>query len=212
MPKNHINSIVFLGREFDVSLFDEKELTPPLGSLDKNSVRAGPIGNFAYSRGHYSFQITPDRIDIRHSGEAILPPALLNAAEIVVNQLQPVRGLVSAVGINCDAVFSAREIGKSGKEFCQALMDNRLFQSLYAGCPDAAPSSISTTFLGRSNEMQNTVRIESDKSSGQQDLMVAFNGHQLVTVRDDIKVKLDAISEVKNHVTQLHKQIVSLGK
>lgn len=212
MPRSYINSVVFVGREFDVSLFDEKELTPLLGPLDKNSIRAGPVGNFAYSNGHYSFQITPDRIDVRHSGTAILADALLMAVEIVVNQLQPIRGLVSGVGINCDAVFYAREIGKSGRDFCQALMDNELFQSLYAGCQGATPSSVSTVFLSSSREMQNTVRIEPDQSSGQQDLKVAFNGHQTVTVQDDLKVKLEAISEVKDHVTRLHQQIVSLRK
>ena len=212
MPKKYTNTVVFVGREFDVSLFDEKELTQPFGSIDKNSVRAGPIGDFTYAHGHYNLLVTPNRIDIRHSGEAILPPALLAAAEIVVGQLQPVRGLVSAVGINCDAVFSYQEIRKTGKEFCQALSEDKVFQHLYKDHPNAATSSVSTVFSSRDNLIKHTVRIEPEQKSNQEDLLVAFNGHQVVTVRDDIKVKLNAIDEVKDHVTRLHRQIVSLGK
>ncbi len=212
MPKNYINTIVFVGREFDISLFDEKELTPTLGSIDKNSVKAGPIGNFTYSQGHYGFLVTPDRIDIRHSGEAILPLALVDAANIVVGQLQPVRGLVSAVGINCDAIFSNQEIQKTGKAFCQALSDNEVFQHLYNGHPNAVTLSMSTVFPGRDNSMQHTVRIEPEQKSNHQDLLVAFNGHQVIRVVDDLTEKLNAVNEMKGHVTQLHKQILSLGK
>lgn len=210
MPRNYINSIVFVGREFDVSLFDEKELAPLLGPLDKDPVRAGPIGIFAYSNGHYSFQITPDRIDVRHSGTAILADALEQASEKVIERLRPISGLVTGVGINCDAVFLAEEIGKSGREFCQALMDNALFQSLYEGCPGARPVSISTVFPGSPSRMQNTVRIEPDQRSSHQNLMVVFNGHQIVKPGDSLYEKLNAISEVKGNVERIHRQVLAL--
>ena len=209
MPRNYTNSIVFVGREFDISLFDEKELTQLLGRLDMNSVKAGPIGNFSYSNGHYSFQITPDRIDLRHSGTTILPDAPVLASEKVIERLRPISGLVTAVGINCDTVFLDEEIGKSGREFCQALMDNSLFQSLYEGCSGAAPFSISTIFFGSPSGMQNTVRIEPELRSGQQNLVVSFNGHQNVKPGDNLNEKLGAISEVKDNVERIHRKIIA---
>ena len=208
MPRNYINSIVFVGREFDVSLFDEKELAPLLGPLDKNSVKAGPIGNFSYSNGHYNFQITPDRIDVRHSGTTILPDAPIQASVKVIERLRPISGLVTAVGINCDTFFSDEEIGKSGREFCQALIDNAQFQFLYEGCSDAAPLSISTIFKGHPSGMQNTVRIEPKLHSEQQNLMVSFNGHQNVKAGDNLNEKLDAVGEVKKNVERIHRKII----
>ena len=212
MPRTYLNSVVFAGREFDVSMFDERALAPMFGRLEKNSVRAGPVGNFTYSNGHYSFQIVPDRIDVRHSGQAVLPDILRSAGDIIIDQLNPVRGLVNAVGINCDAVFSPQEIGRSGKEFCKFLMDSGAFQQLYGDCPNAAVLSVVTVFSGAGGLIQNTVRVEAEPTSGHQDLVVAFNGHQGVSSTDDLKKTLQTIDELREAALGLHQRVLSIGK
>ena len=155
MPKSIISTIVFVGREFDISMFDERALTEPFGRLEKDQIKAGPVGQFRYARGVYGFSVTPDRVDIRCSGREILPPALSAAGTIIAEQLEPVRGFISAVGINCDAVFYAQEIGQEGREFCQTLTETNLFRHVYNDHTNVATLSIASAFPGHAIQQYN---------------------------------------------------------
>ena len=145
-------------------MFDEKTLISTFGSLDEVQIKVGPIGQFSYAKGIYGFSVTPDRVDIRHSGRDILPPPLLTAGEIVAEQLEPVRGFVSAVGINCDAVFHSQEIGKEGKAFCRDLTETDLFRRVYNDHTNVATLSIASAFPGRLIQRYH-VRFEPEGSS-----------------------------------------------
>ena len=208
MPKSILSTLVFVGREFDTSMFDERDLRDTLGPLDGNQIKAGPLGQFSYARGTYGFSVTPDRVDIRHSGRDILPPPLLTAGEIVAEQLEPVRGFISAVGINCDAVFYSQEIGKEGKVFCQDLTETDLFRRVYNDHTNVATLSVASAFPGHIIQQYN-VRIEPEGSSQGRDLFVAFNGHQGVVFTDSLKEKLVAIEEVRSQVERFHQQILA---
>lgn len=208
MPKSILSTLVFVGREFDTSMFDERDLRETLGPLDGNQIKAGPIGQFSYAKGEYGFSVTPDRVDIRHSGRDILPQPLLAAGAIVAERLEPVRGLVSAVGINCDAVFYSQEVGKEGRAFCQELTEADLFRRVYNDHENVVTLSVASAFPGHIIQRYN-VRFEPEGSSRGQDLFVAFNGHQDVASIDSLKEKLAAIEEVRSQVERFHQQILA---
>ena len=187
-------------------MFDERTLVSTFGPLDGGQIKAGPIGQFSYARGVYGFSVTPDRVDIRHSGRDILPPPLLTAGEIVAEQLEPVRRFVSAVGINCDAVFYSQEIGKEGKVFCQDLTETDLFRRVYNDHTNVVTLSVASAFPGHIIQRYN-VRLEPEGSSQGRDLFVTFNGHQNVAFTDSLKEKLAAIEEVRSQIERFHQQI-----
>lgn len=189
-------------------MFDERALEPVFGPLEGNQIKAGPIGQFSYAKGTYGFSITPDRIDLRCSGRDIIPPSLLTAGEIVVEQLEPVRGLVSAVGINCDAVFHSQEIGKEGRVFCQELTETDLFRRVYNDHENVVTLSVASAFPGHIIQRYN-VRFEPEGNSQGRDLFVAFNGHQDVASTDSLKERLAAIEEVRRQVERFHQQILA---
>ena len=189
-------------------MFDERTLESVFGPLEGNQIKAGPIGQFGYAKGTYGFSVTPDRVDIRLSGRDIIPPSLLTAGEIVVEQLEPVRGLVSAVGVNCDTVFDSQEIGKEGRVFCQGLTETDLFRRIYNDHTNVATLSVASAFPGHIIQQYN-VRFEPEGSSQGRDLFVAFNGHQNVAPADSLKEKLAAIEEVRRQVERFHQQILA---
>ena len=211
MPKSIINTIVFVGREFNASMFDERKLEAMFGPLKGDQIKAGPLGQFHYSHDNASFLVTPDRVDLRYGGRDILPPALMKAGAEMVECLEPVRGFISGIGINCDAVFYTQEIGKEGRFFCRELTASPLFQQLYRGYNELATMSVASAFPGIAIKQYN-VRLEPESVSQGRDLFVAFNAHQDVTLSDNLTKKLEAIAEARGEVERLHKQITtSLG-
>lgn len=207
MPKSIFSTLVFVGKEFNTSMFDERKLEGVFGPLRGDQIKAGPVGQFRYTRDNASFSVTPDRVDIRHSGRDILPQTLLRAGMELAEQLEPIRGFISAVGINCDTVFYHEEIGKEGRKFCRDLTATDLFRQLYSGHSDVATLSVASAFPG--SDIQYNIRLEPENSSQGRDLVVAFNAHQNVNFADDLKRKLEAIEEVRSQVEQFHQQIIA---
>lgn len=214
MPKNYTSSVVFVGRNFNISLFDERDLVGEFGSLKQgDQIKAGPVGRFNYEHG-YHFSVVPDRIDIRHTGQDILPEPLLTVGKKIAHKLEHLIGFVSAVGINCDTVFDSHEVGMRGSAFCGALTENHLFRRIHKGCPNAATLSVATTFkLDGGRIHQYNLRFEPDKQSAHERLHVSFNAHQNVTIEDKLTEILDesTINEVRSQIEQLHTQIPSSG-
>jgi len=208
MPKSILSTIVFVGRELNASMFDERKLEALFGPLKGDQIKAGPIGQFRYSHENASFSVTPDRVDLRYGGREILPPILIKAGKEIAERLEPVRGFISAVGINCDAVFYMQEINKEGKIFCQELTASPLFQRVYQGYNGLHVMSVSSAFPGIKVKQYN-VRLEPESASQGRDLVVAFNAHQDFTLSDDLKRKLDAIEEAREQVQRLHQQILT---
>lgn len=208
MPKSILSTIVFVGRELHASMFDERTLEAMFGPLKGDQIKAGPIGQFHYSHDNASFSITPDRVDLRYGGREILPPALIQAGTEITKRLEPVRGFISAVGINCDVAFYSQEIGKEGKIFCQELTESPLFQQVYQGYNDLHVRSVASAFPGIAVKQYN-VRLEPESASQGRDLFVAFNAHQDFTLSDDLTKKLEVMAEVREQVTRLHQQIIA---
>ena len=208
MPKSILSTIVFVGREFNASMFDERKLEAFFGTLKGDQIKAGPIGQFRYTRDNASFSVTPDRVDLRYGGREILPDALVKAGAEMVERLEPVRGFISAVGINCDTVFYSQEVDKEGNEFCQHLTASPLFQQVYRGYENLFTRSVASAFPGIAVEQYN-IRLEPEGASHGRDLFVALNAHQNVTLSDNLKKKLEAIAEVRGQVERLHQQILA---
>ena len=210
MPKRTINALVFVGREFSASMFDESLLCQDFGQLDKEPIKAGPIGRFSYSRGKYEFMIAPDRVDIRCSEQsAILPDKFISGGRRLAEVVERVRKVapVTGFGINCDASFYSQEIdNRRGDEFCQRLMDTPLSQHILAEHPGFKPTAI---FIFVSGAIRYTVRIEPEAATTGRDLFLAINAHQNVTIDDNLNDQMNAVNDVIAKVRHLHGQIIS---
>ncbi len=206
MPKSVLNTIVFVGREFKTSMFDERALEQVFGLLEGEQIKAGPIGQFNYARGQ--FWITPDRVDLRcHEQREILPEKIIEAARKVAGEIESMRKAISisAVGINCDTVFYSQEIHQEGREFCHALTDTGLSHQFL---PEQEKSKVAVTFTFLSDAVQYNIRLEPENGSRGRDLFVAINGHQNVASGDPLDGKLEAISRVKTQIERCHHQVL----
>ena len=208
MPKRIINTLVFVGGDFSASMFEERDLCEVFGPLERDQIKAGPIGRFSYSKGQYEFWIAPDRIDIRCHDRTILPNEIIAVARKVAGELEPMRKAVpiSAVGINCDAIFYSQEIDREGSEFCRALTETPLSQHLLT---EQRESLSVVTFTFPSDTVQYNIRLEPERGSRGRDLFVAINGHQDVTSGDRLEGKLEVVDEVGKQVRHFHHQITS---
>lgn len=206
MPTVMLSSFVFIGGQFAAAMFNERDFEKGFGPLDENQIKAGPVGRFSYSGGKYDFWVAPDRIDLRCRDENALPKTLIDATQSVVERLEPARPAisVSAVGINCDAVFQAQEIGQDGISFCRSLTDTTLSRNLV----DQPSSTPIVVFAFPDGAVRYQVRLEPEPQQSQgKDLVVAINGHQDVTTSDPLGNKLDAVEEVRNWVMELHRRL-----
>ena len=206
MPKSALSTIVFVGKEFKPSMFDERVLAHEFGSLEGEQIKAGPIGQFNYARGQ--FWITPDRVDLRcREQREILPERIIEAARKVADEIEPMRKAVpiSAVGINCDTVFYSEEVHQEGREFCHALTDTDLFHQFL---PEQDESKVSVAFTFLSDAVQYNIRLEPENGSRGRNLFVAINGHQKVTPGDQLGDKLSAVEAVKAQIERIHNQIL----
>ena len=77
MPLETLSTLVFVGGQFATGMFDERDFCNGLGPLDREQIKAGPIGRFSYSQGKYDFWVAPDRVEIRCHELAVLPNALI---------------------------------------------------------------------------------------------------------------------------------------
>ena len=206
MPINYLSSIVFVGGQFAASMFDERELCNGFGPLEGDQIKAGPIGRFRYSRGQYEFLIAPDRVDIRCHESAILPEALITAAQKIIKRLEPARSAVpvSGVGFNCDVVFGSGEIGCNGKDWCHSLTDSPRTRGIFT-----FPTTSSSTFSFLVNNVRYAVRLEPEAQSRGENLFVAINGHQDLAATDPLENRLQVVGEVRSKVAELHRRLRS---
>ncbi len=213
MPKNIINTVVFANRgstPLSSALFDERELCDEFGALDKEQLKANQMSQCRYAEGKYEFSIVPDRIIIRSNrDQEVLPSALINAAHKVVRAIEPMRKIISvtALGINCEATFFAKEVGREGTALCRDMtmgpIANHLLQglSVYAG---------STSFICFSNQIQYTIRVEPEHAAQGHDLFTDVNGHQDIKTEDSLQQKLGAVGEIRGQIEQFHRQVLTL--
>ena len=66
-------------------------------------------------------------------------------------------------------------------------------------------SSVTFSFL--SGAVRYGIRLEPEAQSQGKNLLVAINGHQDVTATDLLKEKMQAVEEVRNHVTGLYDRL-----
>ena len=126
MAQTYMSSLVFVGGEFPLAMFDERALFD--SHLDTDQLKAGPIGQFSYSSGLYRFNVSPGRIDLICQNTDILPQAVVDSAKIIAEVIEPARGAVrvSGVGMNCDTVFNQQYCGMKGASFCSRMFDPRI--------------------------------------------------------------------------------------
>ncbi len=210
MPKRTISALVFVGREFSTSMFDERLLCQDFGQLDKEPIKAGPIGQFSYSQGKYAFMIAPDRVNIRCSEQsAILSDKFISGGRKLAEVVERVRKVapVTGFGINCDASFYSQEIDNGrGDEFCRRLMNTSLSQHILAGHPEFKSTA---AFIFLSGAVRYTVRIEPEAETNGRDLFLAINAHQDVTLNDNLNDQMNAVNDVIAEVRHLHGRILS---
>lgn len=205
MAISRMSSLVFVGGQFPVELFDERALFD--GDLDQGvQIKVGPIGQFSYLSGTYRFEVTPPRIDLKHNGACIIPEALVNAATTVAEIIQPVRkaATVSGFGMNCDTIYDRATTGVSGVDFCSRLVSTRLAE--LAG--EASSEATARVRFGN-EEIQYDVRFEPHAESGGENLLVAVNGHQAVSSGDDLDSKLrrDLVQKFREYIRALERRI-----
>ena len=207
MPTVILSSVVFIGGEFAASMFNEHDFCERgFGPLEKNQIKVGPVGRFSYSKGKYDFWVAPGRIDLRCQDEAPLPRTLIDTAQSVIERLEPARPVisVSAIGINCDTVFQAQEIGQDGISFCRSLTETPLSRRLV----DQSSTTPIVVFTFPDGDVRYQVRLEPEPRQSQgKDLVVAVNGHQDVTTPDPLSNKLHAVEEVKTWVAELYSRL-----
>ena len=217
MPTGIVSAVVFVANPgaamLTADMFDEQALCDDFGDLEKESqIKAGPIGQFRYSRGIYEFFVAPDRIDIRCRMDSLLPDTLIVGARKIATVLDPVKraAAIAGVGINCDAVFRAQEIGRTNAaEWCQSLLDQPAAFGLLG---HRFVPFLTCVFRLSSSPVQYSVRLEPDAQSSGADLSVAVNGHQNVEATRPLWESLDAAQEVREQVVTLHERISRLAK
>ena len=209
MAITRISSLVFVGGQFPLEMFEERDLFD--GKLDRGGqVKIGPIGQFSYLSGTYRFEITPPRIDLKYNGESILPVPLVNSAKVVAGIIQQARGAVpvSGFGMNCDTVFDRVSTGVSGVEFCSRLVNRRLAE-LARG-----PSTEAMVKVRFSNDaMRYEVRFEPQAESRGENLLVAVNGHQAISSSEDLqhKLQIGRLQAFRDYVKALEHRILEVG-
>ena len=207
MAQTYMSSLVFVGGEFPLAMFDERALFD--GHLDPDQLKAGPIGQFSYSSGLYRFNVTPERIDLACQSTLLLPQAVVDAARIIADVIEPARGAVriSGFGMNCNTVFDQQYCGMSGASFCSRLFDSRM--SVLVG---ASPIDAFGRARFRKGEVLYDVRIEPEVNSGGEDLYIAINGHQDVKLEERLEMKMNHIGDFRAYVMAFHRRIADSAK
>lgn len=195
MPPVMMSSIVFVGEQFPRNMFDEREVFG--GKLDEDGqIKIGPVGQFRYSRGMYTFDVTPNRIDLKAFKQEIMPEEITEAAKLVGEKLDQVRIAipVKGVGLNCDIAYDRTKIGMSGNEYCATLGTTKLVE--LAGTNDIQSFS---RMRFQKGSMIYDIRIEPEINSEGEKLYIAVNGHQ--NVEDEpLSAKFKAIGEFRDYI------------
>ena len=204
-PTLQLSSVVFIGGSFPSTMFNERDFFG--GNLDREGqFRAGPTASFRYDSGAYTFELVPERVDLKAFGQELFPEPLLDAARTVAQQLENVRSAVSvsAVGFNCDAVLPRSAIGVDGASFCFGLASKAL-----PGLADA-PLAYTYARLGfERGRFAYDVRIEPYHQSQGDDLFVAINATQRVG-SSSLDALLDGVGEFEQYVTGFRARLEAL--
>ncbi len=206
MPKSVINTLVFAGKEFNASMIDERRLGNMFGPLKGDQIKAGPVGQFHYTADGAGLSIAPDRIDVRQAGREILPQPWILAGKDIAQQVEPIRGFISAVGINCEITLYSEEINQQGKDFCTALTATPLFQQVCSQHPPLAIHSVAYAFQGIAVD-QYSIRFEPEHRTQGRNLFVGLSAHLNVDFSANLQQKLEAVEEVRAQVELLLNQI-----
>ena len=194
VPTVQMSGVVFAGGPFPSVMFNEREFFG--GSVDANSqLRVGPTASFRYDSGTYTFELVPERIDLKALGQDLFPEQLVETAYAVAQQIKGVRAAVpvAAVGLNCDAVLPRSAIGVAGASFCSGLADRQAL----LGLADAPLSHTYARMDFESGRFTYDIRIEPYHQSQGEDLFVAVNA----TRRTDSS-SLDGLREDVGEFTQ----------
>ena len=203
----HTSSLVFVGGEFPLTMFDERELFE--GKLDPNQLKMGAFGQFSYSSGMYQFEIAPNRIGLKCTSPNIVPDEVVAAARAIINMLEPMRRAirVSGLGMNCDTIIDQQSCGMRGVDFCSQLFGSQVFHLVGASPTDTIGTSGQIHFA--SDDVRYHVRIEPHFNSGGENLYVAVNGHQKVEMTEQLDTKLNKVGAFRAYIESLHQRITN---
>ena len=201
----HTSTLVFVGGPFPLTMFDERALFS--GQLDSDQLKAGPVGRFSYSSGTYGFVVTPERIDLRCRGTEIVPDELVDAGKLIAADIQPARRVVSVsgIGMNCDTVFDHRDIGMTGIKFCNRFVHQPRVSKLIGTSQIATAERI----VFNEGMMRYDIRLEPDPNSSGNNLLVAINGHQIVSRDDPMEGKLGEVGAFRTYIESFHQRIIA---
>ena len=207
-PMKHASSLVFVGGEFPLTMFDERELFE--GKIDPDQLKMGPIGQFSYSSGMYRFEVAPNRIDLKCvSSHIVVPNEIVDAAMTIVNMLEPVRRAIriSGFGMNCNTIIDQQSCGMGGVDFCSQLFQSQVFDLVGASSADIIDTSGQVRFVR--DDVQYRVQIEPHLNSGGENLFVAVNGHQKVELTEQLDKKLNKVGAFRDYIESLHQRIIN---
>ena len=106
--------------------------------------------------------------------------------------------------MNCDTIFEKQQIGMTGAEFCLQLVNHRTEELV--GTPSI---SVCERVRFRCDVMLFDVRIEPHSNSNGDNLFVAVNGHQEVSIDDSLDSKLEQIGTFQEYVSSFHDRITT---
>lgn len=207
MALKYTSTVVFVGGEFPIAVFDERTLFG--GDLDSDQLRMGPVARYSYSSGTYQFTINRERIDLECTGPDIVPDEVVDAAETIANTIEPVRQIVrvSGFGMNCNAILDQELCGVNGTMFCSQLFEPWIHQLVGASSIEAFGR-----FRFRDDAMRYDVRLEPHLDSEGEKLFVAVNGHQEVATTEGLSKKLEKVHDFRTYIAALHQRIVESNR
>ena len=204
----HLNTSVFVGRGFASSFFDEHKLFG--GESDpEEELKLGHFALFSYLKGEATFEVTPERIDLRLVSPDIAPDALLEATKAVIEMIEPVQEKiqVSHFGMNCDTVFSEEIVGENGINFCSKLIAPAFVNLAKEADSDFSPIPGGGVVYTIISGLQYGIRIEPEGNSEGKNLLVSVNGHKDIDSENTLKATLNQAGNFRAYVQKLHARI-----
>ena len=206
VPTVQLSGVVFVGGPFPSTMFDERDFFG--GELDTGAqLRVGRAALFRYRSGTYSFELLPDRVDLKAMGHDLFPAPLLETADTIAQQIESVGSAapVSAVGFSCDAVLPRSTIGTDAMTFCAALAGKAL-QEL----ADYPLVHMYARMGFESGKFAYDVRIEPHRESGGEDLFVAVSATRPARSSSLDGLRGD-VDEFKQYLLAFRERLAALG-
>ena len=192
-----LSSIVVIGDRFDLSMFDPNLFGAPDPG---QQLIVGPLAQFSYMKGLCSFSLLPNRIDVRMVDREILPNTIIEAAKVVLNRIDDLRGavLVTEIGINYDAPFDME-----GTAFCQELVKSSKVKNLLSETPMTTNLSFRFVRAG----FRYMVRIEPEVASNGKRLFVGVNGSRTIAQGAPSSPTLGHAGAFRRYVEGVHERV-----